>query len=141
MPEKGSPMDERDAVLVANATFYRAFADADTDAMEAIWADDRSDISVVHPGAPAIVGRTGVLESWRAILNDAGRVDIRCVDAQACMHGDFAIVLCNEIIQGHTLVAANIFCRAGADWRLVHHQAGACQVRGERADRPRPVLH
>ena len=134
-------MDDRDDVLAANAAFYRAFGTADSRAMEALLAPHRDDLSVVHPGAPAIVGRAGVVASWRAILDGADRVDIRCFNATACLHGGFAFVLCNEAIQGQILVATNIFCRTGEGWRLMHHQAGPCHVTGRTAPGPRPVLH
>jgi len=134
-------MDDEADVLAANAAFYRAFATADMRAMESLWAPDRDDLSAVHPGAPAIIGRAGVIESWQAILDGTDRVDIRCTNAKACLYGDFSFVVCNEELQGNVLVATNIFCRTNEGWRLMHHQAGPCLVSGRTGPGRRPVLH
>jgi ketosteroid isomerase-like protein len=131
-------MGERDEVLFANKEFYRAFAGADADRMAKIWAGDRDDVTVVHPGADAIAGRAGVLESWRTIFEGAGLVDVCCAGANAYIHGDVAIVLCSEIVQGQRLAATNIFRRTTDGWRLVHHHAGPCRSPQQAS---RPVLH
>ena len=133
-------MSERDAVLLANRAFYEAFAAADADRMAQVWATDRDDLTVVHPGSVAIAGRAGVLGSWRSIFDGAGHVDIRHVEAAAYLHGDMAIVLCTEIIQGQGLAATNIFCRTAPGWRMVHHHAGPCPA-PQRDRKPPPVLH
>lgn len=121
-------MSERDDVLATNAAFYRAFANADTAAMEAIWADDADAPTVVHPGSGAITGRRDVLESWSSIFEGAGRVNVRFSDPDAHLHGDIAIVLCNEVVHGHGLTATNVFRRTGDGWRLLHHHAGPRQA-------------
>lgn len=134
-------MENHAEVLAANAAFYRVFAAADADGMAKIWAVDRDELTVVHPGAVAVSGRAQVLDTWRTIFDDASHVDIRCTGAQAYIHGDMAIVLCTEIVQGHRLAATNVFCRSADGWCLVHHQAGPCHVAPDGPPPHKPVLH
>src|SRR5712675_1488203 len=61
-------MTDSDAILAANAAYYRAFSTGDFVAMSRIWADDG--VSCVHPGWPALVGRAAILESYRDILGN-----------------------------------------------------------------------
>jgi ketosteroid isomerase-like protein len=116
-------MPETDAVLRANETFYAAFAEADIEAMGAVWAGEEP-VSVIHPGMLPITGREGVLQSWRQILEPANTFDIVCVDPHVQLHGDVAIVLCQERIDGHLLAASNTYRRTTDGWALVLHQAG-----------------
>lgn len=116
------PTPESD-VLAANEAFYDAFAARDIPAMEAIWSG-RKDIACVHPGWDAIVGRSEVLSSWRAILSSPEAPNVLCAGAIAHVLGDVAYVLCNEILQNAELCATNLFMREDGAWKLVHHHAG-----------------
>ncbi|MDH3738094.1 MAG: nuclear transport factor 2 family protein [Alphaproteobacteria bacterium] len=117
-------MADSDAVLQINAAFYAAFATADMDAMMAVWTRD-APVAVIHPGTLPVVGRDPVQESWREILTPAREIDIACVDPTVQIHGDTAIVLCHERINGHLLAASNTYRRVSEGWLLVMHQAGA----------------
>ncbi|HEX4353821.1 MAG TPA: nuclear transport factor 2 family protein [Polyangiales bacterium] len=116
---------EMSAVLRANADFYRAFSAGDYRAMSQLWAQ-RSPLSCVHPGAPALIGREPVLESWRQILREPLPFQMRCDHAHAEVIGSFAIVTCyegNDDQPAH-LVATNLFTREDGTWRMLHHHAG-----------------
>ncbi len=115
-------MDEHDAVLLANAAFYRIFAEGDAPAMDALWAK-RAPVACIHPGWTALSGRERVMQSWREIFH-SGPPPIRCSDARAHLYGEVAVITCCEAIDGGVLAATNIFVREGGDWRMVHHQAG-----------------
>ena len=117
-------MANSDAVRRANEAFYAAFATADMAAMTAVWARDLP-VAVIHPGTLPLTGRERVLQSWREILAPATAVDIVCVDPQLQLHGDVAVVLCQERINGHLLAASNTYRRTAEGWFLVLHQAGA----------------
>lgn len=111
------------AVLFANEAFYRAFADRDAKAMDALWAED-APVACIHPGWPALIGREVVMESWRRILGGGSAPEIVCHAPRALIRGDFAYVICYEAVGNQALVATNIFLRERGLWRLVHHQAG-----------------
>ena len=117
-------MAVREAVLFANEAFYRAFADRDIKAMEAVWSA-RDAVTCLHPGWQPLFGRRPVLDSWAAILGNPQSPKIRCRDPEVQLHGDTAVVVCYEEIDGSFLIASNIYVREGQIWKLVLHQGGA----------------
>ena len=58
--------EEREAVLSANRTFYRAFTERDAEAMDRIWAPTGA-VVCLHPGQAPLHGRAEIMASWRAI--------------------------------------------------------------------------
>ncbi len=90
--------------------------------MEALWSTAHL-VACIHPGWQALHGRTQVIASWRAILQNPDSPEIECSDAKALVIGDCAFVTCTENMEGNQLVATNIFARDGEDWKMVHHQA------------------
>ncbi|MBY0508939.1 MAG: nuclear transport factor 2 family protein [Rhodospirillaceae bacterium] len=121
-------MSEQNAVLFANGAFYAAFAGRDVDAMEKVWAKDKT-VSCTHPGWQPLVGRSEVMASWRSILTGPGAPRITCRAERAVVYGDMAIVTCIEQIsddkgRAEFLTATNVFMRTGSIWAMVHHQAG-----------------
>jgi ketosteroid isomerase-like protein len=128
-------MTDADAVLAANLEFYRAFATRDIDAMEAIWAR-HAPVGCVHPGWPALADRNAILESWRGILASPQAPRIACYDERVLLYGDTALVLCEEELDGGTLVASNLFVREDGVWRIAHHQAGQLVARRQTSRRP-----
>ena len=116
-------MSDLDAVLFANEAFYRAFADRDIDAMEALWAVS-SPACCIHPGWEAIYERDDVIESWRAKFTGTTSPKINCVAPRVYFYGEAAFVVCFEEIQGEHLIATNYFIRESGRWKMVHHQAG-----------------
>lgn len=119
------PIRSEAAVLQANASFYRVFTAGDYAAMSRLWAS-RTEISCIHPGGGAIVGRSRVLESWREILPQPPDYSMRADHARAQLLGEFAIVLCYEgnDQQPSHLAATNVFVLEDGAWRMIHHQAG-----------------
>ena len=111
-----------EALLAANADYYRAFASGDFAAMSRIWADDDG-VSCIHPGWPALLGRDVILDSYRGILHSSNRVRIAFRDDTAIVAGDEGRVLCVEIVEGAALAATNCYRRVGGAWRMTHHQA------------------
>jgi hypothetical protein len=132
-------MTDSDAVLAANLEFYRAFATRDLAAMDELWAR-RAPVGCVHPGWPALADRDAVMESWQGILSNPDAPRIACYDERVLLYGDTALVLCEEELDGGTLVAGNLFVREDGAWRIAHHQAGQLAVRrsapARRAPRP-----
>lgn len=122
-------MTDKDAVLAANAAYYRAFRTADFPAMSDIWADD--DVSCIHPGWPALIGRRAVLESYCAILANPHQERIAHQNEVVLTFGGEARVLCVEVVAGVRLAATNCFRRVNDVWRMIHHQATAIGPLGE----------
>ncbi|MGJ0395727.1 MAG: nuclear transport factor 2 family protein [Methylocystis sp.] len=114
-------MDEA-ALVDANAAYYRAFAARDLGAMSDLWAEDGC--SCVHPGWPALVGRTPVLASYRDIFRNPQQEAVTARDPQTLIEGADGRVFCIEEVGGGLLLATNWFRWSGERWRLVHHQAG-----------------
>lgn len=119
MPET----DQHAAVLAANEAFYRAFAARDLAAMDRVWAREAA-VACVHPGWAPLFGRDAVMESWAGILGNPSSPNIRCLQAQASVYGEIAMVLCYEVVERGYLVATNLFVHEGGVWKLFHHQAG-----------------
>jgi len=133
-------MTDGDAVLAANLEFYRAFATRDLGAMDAIWAR-RAPVACIHPGWPILSDRDAIMESWRGILANPDAPRIACYDERVLLYGDTALVVCEEELDGGTLVASNLFVREEGGWHIAHHQAGQLVARGpqrRRAERPPP---
>lgn len=126
---------DQDAVLAANAAFYRAFTERDVAAMDALWARD-TPVACVHPGWHVLNGREAVMASWRGILNGVPPA-IRCTEAIACIAGSAAFVVCTESIDAAELVATNVFVQEHGNWKLAHHHAGPVASDDEDEDGPR----
>ena len=130
-------MADDDDILRVNAAYYRAFATADFTAMSRIWAMEQ--VSCIHSGWPALVGRSAVLNSWKGILGNPGSEEIEFHEATAIVDGDEGRVLCLEVIGPMIFAASNWFRRIDGQWRMIHHQAGPVALtpdRGEDEERP-----
>jgi ketosteroid isomerase-like protein len=130
-------MEDSDAVLAANLEFYRAFTTRDDRAMDALWAR-RAPVACVHPGWPALTDRDAVIESWRGILSTPESPRIACYDERVFLYGDTALVVCEEELDGGTLIASNWFVREDGQWRLAHHHASQLVARRPATSRPAP---
>ena len=114
-------MSDEAAILAANAAYYRAFAETDFAAMSRVWADDN--VSCVHPGWPALIGREAILESYRQILSNPDQDRIEPRHETVMIDGSEARVLCVEFVAGTALATTNLFRRVDGAWRMTHHQA------------------
>ena len=128
---------DRETVLFANEAFYRAFADRDMAAMDALWARE-APVACIHPGWGLLDSREAVMESWRGILGSGSAPDIRCRRARAFILGDAAFVTCFEAVGADMLIATNVFVRERSGWKMVHHQAGPTAERPGDDDAPAP---
>jgi ketosteroid isomerase-like protein len=116
-------MPDHEAVLAANAAFYRAFNTKDAAAMEAIWATTAT-CTCVHPGWFLVTGREAVLETWRGILGNPAQPRVVVGGATAVVSGEMATVICREFVAGTPLLATNSFILEAGEWRIFHHQSG-----------------
>lgn len=125
-------------ILLANAEFYRAFAEGDAAAMERIWAAE-APLACIHPGWRALIGREAVLKSWRQILEDPP--PIVCEGERVFYWGKAMVVLCEEVIGESRLAATNVFVEEEGHFRLVHHQATPMALPGGAGEMPSRGLH
>ena len=114
---------ELEEILAANEAFYGAFNQKDADAMERAWSRSEA-ITCIHPGWNLLSGRVEVLESWRGILSNPNQPRIVVGGATVTPLGQFALVLCRELVGGSPLAASNVFCREDGGWKVLHHQSG-----------------
>jgi ketosteroid isomerase-like protein len=114
-------MTDEAAILAANAAYYRAFATADFAAMSRLWADHN--VSCIHPGWPALIGRQAILESYGQLLRNPNQERIEPRNETVMVSGDDARVLCVEFVGGTALATTNLFKRVDGAWRMSHHQA------------------
>jgi ketosteroid isomerase-like protein len=118
----------------ANRAFYRAFANGDLRAMEAVWSHG-AHVRCVHPGWAMLEGWERVRESWSQILNGPdGSLSITVDDVQVRGADGVAWVVCIERLRAADLdtamIATNVFelDHAGA-WRMVQHHASPILTR------------
>jgi len=125
-------MNDRDAVLKANAAFYLAFESLDLARMEVVWLQNAS-ITCTHPGWHLLLGWGPVMASWQRIFVNSEVMRFTIIDAHAEAVGDLAWVVCTENLESThgtetvnaRLQATNVFQRKDGRWWLVHHHASA----------------
>ncbi len=132
-------MPEHAAVLFANDAFYLAFANRDIDAMKDIWAHDAA-ITCIHPGWEPLMGREEVMESMEAILGNSPATNITCKNPSVRVFGDWACVICYEVLDQGYLAATNIFVHEEGQWRIIHHQAGTAPPLKPTEDDPTEII-
>jgi len=121
-------MDDRIAVLEANAAFYRAFEALDLQRMEEVWLRVPY-IKCVHPGWGLLVGWGPVMESWQQIFANTVLMRFTLTHVLAEVVGDLAWVVLTENIDTHhqegnataQVQATNLFQRQAGRWYLIHH--------------------
>jgi len=121
-------MDERQAVLAANAAFYRAFESLNLTRMEEVWLR-AAHVKCVHPGWGLLVGWGPVMESWQRIFANTVAMRFTVTAVHVEVHGDLAWVVLTENLESQRregvaaaqVLATNIFQRHDDRWFLVHH--------------------
>ena len=108
----------RDAVLAANAEFYRAFRESDIVAMDRVWGKV-GPIAVQHPSGPRLNGRALVMASWAQIL--LRPPNIRCTVVSLRLMQRRATVECIEHLNPGTVHMQNIFHRENGAWKMIYH--------------------
>ncbi len=120
--------EDKELVIEANESFYRAFESLDSERMEKVWAEDDS-IQCGHPGWQILRGRKAVMESWRRIFENTPAVRFMLTDICVDLHGPVAWVTLYENLVGSvegqnvsvTVLTTNIFRKHTDGWRMIHH--------------------
>jgi ketosteroid isomerase-like protein len=145
---------EQAAVAAANETFYQAVEDGDLDTVRALWigGEHSGTAHCVHPGQPAVHGRSQVLMSWAVVMSRLSYLQFFITDVRVVVSGEIAVVTCAENVltdlprsesdegaagfAGGRAEATNIFRRA-ADGRwlmFAHHSSPVFPSGGPEAD-------
>ncbi len=124
--------------------FYESIAQANLDALMAIWADE-DEIVCVDPDGRRAAGHAAIRQGWQSIFSGCHHLEIEVMNIMRWQSGLVAIHLVQESItlfsvpeeltdpeHPNTLVrrngvttAMNVYVRGGNGWRLVCHQATA----------------
>ena len=134
-------MEQHDAVLEANAAFYRAFESLDLTRMEDVWLRAAS-ITCVHPGWRLLVGWGPVMASWQRIFANTVSLRFSITDVHVDAVGEIAWVVCTENLESAQhdqtvsaqIQATNMFQRKGGRWWLMHHHASPISPPGAEAE-------
>ncbi|MBD2100591.1 nuclear transport factor 2 family protein [Leptolyngbya sp. FACHB-261] len=120
------------AVLQANQSFYRAFAEKDIEAMTEIWSKGSS-VRCIHPGRTSTLrGWPAVRQSWEQIFRNTDDIKIDLEDVMLEVYENIALVTLVENIQQSVegrsgrfrTSATNIFEQLAGRWYLIHHHGG-----------------
>jgi ketosteroid isomerase-like protein len=132
---------EQAVVAAVNQAFYQAVEDGDLDAVRDLWIDGEhaAEVHCVHPGQPAVHGRSQVLMSWAVVMSRLAYLQFFITDVRVVVAGPVAVVSCVEnvltditsaddapagALAGGRAEAVNIFRRtADGGWRLFEHHS------------------
>ena len=123
-------MDQTEAVLLANDSFYRALSLADLSAMQRVWLPSEEAVCL-HPGWPPLYGWKAIRESWARIFEHQGALHVWPSEAVARLFGQTAEVNCLENIDTARVASAsilqtratNIFRLVKGEWKMLEHHA------------------
>ena len=110
------------------AAFYEAFRNGDFPAMHHAWGAD-TDVICIHPGRPPLAGRSAVMQSWQAILESSGGVDVRFDCRRRANDGGLAVHIGIETIGAQDgepalVTVTNVYALTEQGWRMHLHHAG-----------------
>ena len=122
--------DETQAVLAANAAFYRAFETLEVKEMETVWLR-ASYIKCIHPGWPLLCGWGPIMASWERIFANTFSMRFTLTDVRVAVCGALAWVVLTENLESHgydgpsraQILTTNVFEQQDGQWFIVHHHA------------------
>ena len=125
-----SPLDEIEALKIANQRFYDAFGSLDISEMDAV-CEQSTRALCIHPGWQPIVGWNDIRRSWQSIFNGAALMHFNIHYTNVGVEGNSGFVTCVESItsvvngqaQGFGVLSTNIFVRSADRWLVVVHHA------------------
>ena len=143
------PISDREAVLGANAVFYRAIEQQDRAAMGECWAKVPH-ARCIHPGWEPLCGWEEIVGSWGQIFRNLQNLRFELVDLTVRVGGHLAWVdLCENLEATHEgkparsqVVTTNLFERQpDGRWRMIHHHSSPVMVRQPSPKRGGEPLH
>ncbi|MDR3298548.1 MAG: nuclear transport factor 2 family protein [Candidatus Accumulibacter sp.] len=116
----------------AEDAFYEAIAQANLDALMAVWADDEDNLVCIHPTGQRVDGHAAIRESWRAIFAGNPRFSMR-LHSKTRWESAFISAHCvvetlylqaDRTAHG-PMLSTHIFIRGVNGWRLVSRHSSA----------------
>ncbi len=122
--------DASEAVITANARFYRALGNADLEAMSDLWLHS-DESACVHPGWPMLEGWDLIRESWVSVFDSQGPFRVWPGEVAVHLDNTTAWVTCVENIDTSRELtdvliqtqATNIFRQFAGEWKMILHHA------------------
>lgn len=110
--------------------FYEAFMHADSDVMQALWAE--GNVVCIHPGSGAILGYEAVARSWKHILENSQPSEIRYTLTNKTVTDDMAVHIVTEEIMHEgsvmaVVVATNVYQKFAHGWLMIEHHGSVMQ--------------
>ncbi len=123
-------MENKELVMAANESFYKAFNARDLDAMKRIWGSHEK-VTCIHPGWEPLNGLEPIVESWQGIFKNSGNMDIQITDVSVTTSESLAWVSCIEklyTIATHGVLASKVFSTNlyqlnEGHWEMIMHHA------------------
>lgn len=144
LPPPTAPVPNCSTPDEAEQAFYQSVAQANLDAVMAIWADE-DEIVCIDPDGRRAVGHAAIRQGWQGIFAGCHHLEIEVTNIIRWQSGLLAVHLVQESVtlfrvpealtdteHPNTLVkrngvttAMNVYVRGANGWRLVCHQATA----------------
>lgn len=127
----------------AEAAFYAAFASADVESMNSVWADSPHAVCI-HPMSAPLYGYSAITESWRAILGKGGgRIShqtlYRRQESGLAVHGIEERLLLPQGMEASMYASHVYVLHPESGWKLLIHHASPLPAQG--TERPQSSLH
>ena len=109
--------------------FYDAFSNCDLEKMMSVWLDS-NEISCIHPGSSALVGKSQITLSWQQIFKPRAKRIFNLETINQVSAKDFCLKLVQENIylEGKNfatppIYATNIYRKIDCSWFMISHHA------------------
>ena len=109
--------------------FYDAFSNCDLEKMMSVWLDS-NEISCIHPGSSALVGKSQITLSWQQIFNPRTKRVFNLETINQTSAEDFCLRLVQENIYleeknfaAPPIYATNIYRKIDCSWFMISHHA------------------
>lgn len=129
----------------AEQAFYRAFENADLDAMMNVWSD-RDEIECIHPMGERLRGLAAIRNSWEQIFFNPPAIKFEIEKRQVAEQGPIAVHIVSErmVIVGSEqeasyVLATNVFKKDEHGWKMIIHHASPAPRHRPRKNSP--ILH
>ena len=115
--------------------FYDAFSNCDLEKMMSVWLDS-NEISCIHPGSSALVGKSQITLSWQQIFKPRAKRIFNLETINQISAKDFCLRLVQENIYleeknfaAPPIYATNIYRKIDCSWFMISHHASESPIK------------